>query len=107
VEEASMNVERQELEDSFEHAGAAYHMWLHLPHDIWGDRINGVVAATVTRTSPAPPVELVDRFGGSHLFVSSESLEQASETLRNAIKAGELVQGLAHAVHPDSPGDGA
>ena len=49
-----MNLERQELEDSFEHAGASYRMWLHLPHDIWGDRISGVVAATVTRTSPGP-----------------------------------------------------
>ena len=102
-----MDVEQRELEDSFEHGGATHHMWLHLPPDIWGRRIRGVVAATVTRTATGHSVELVDRSGSAHLFVPAESLEEASATLRKAVMAGDLGEGLPHAAQPDSPGDGA
>jgi hypothetical protein len=105
--EVSMNVELRELEDSFEHAGATYQIWLHQPHDIWGDRIGGVVVATVTRMSPGRPVEFVDRSGGPHLYLSAQSFEEASQKLQKALKDGALVQGSRHAVRPDSPGDGA
>jgi hypothetical protein len=98
---------QHEIEDSFEHAGATYRIWVHLPHDIWGRRIKGVVAATASRMTPAPAVELVNREGSPHLFLSVHTLGEACEKLENAIKAGELTEGLPHAVRPDSPGDGA
>ena len=102
-----MNTDPREVEHSFRHAGASYHMWLHLPYDIWGSRIEGVVAATATRMTPNPPTELVNRSGSPHLFLSARSLDEGIQKLEQAIVSGDLHDGLPHSVHPDSPGDGA
>jgi hypothetical protein len=102
-----MDDDRREVEGSFEHGGASFRMWLHLPHDIWGKRIEGVVAATATRMTPDPPAELVNRSGSPHLFLSAQSLDDAMKQLEHAIKSGDLVDSFPHSVRPDSPGDGA
>jgi hypothetical protein len=102
-----MNADRREVDHSFTHGGASYHMWLHLPYDVWGNRVEGVVAATATRMTPDPPAELVNRSGSPHLFLSAQSLDEGIQKLERAIVSGALIDGLPHSVRPDSPGDGA